>query len=64
MPVEHLWRWLREDATYHTCYETKDKLIEQATDFSRRLNAAPIAVAERVWVTTHLDPETEKLRVS
>ncbi|MHC5932560.1 transposase, partial [Nostoc sp.] len=20
MPVEHLWQWLREDVTYHTCY--------------------------------------------
>ena len=21
MPVEHLWHWLREDVTYHTCYD-------------------------------------------
>ena len=27
MPVEHLWQWLREDVTYHTCYETKEDLI-------------------------------------
>jgi transposase len=20
MPVEHLWQWIREDVTYHTCY--------------------------------------------
>ncbi len=64
MPVEHLWHWLREDITYHTCYETKAELIEQVTDFARRLNAEPIAVAERLWVTTHLEPTVEKLRVS
>ena len=23
MPVEHLWQWLREDVTYHTCYQNK-----------------------------------------
>ncbi|NJL61344.1 MAG: hypothetical protein HC903_05340 [Methylacidiphilales bacterium] len=22
MPVEHLWQWLREDVTYHTCYRS------------------------------------------
>ena len=65
MPVEHLWQWLREDVTYHTCYQTKaDELIEHATDFARRLNANPIAVAERLWVTTHLDNQIDKLRVS
>ena len=64
MPVEHLWHWLREDITYHTCYETKAELIEQVTDFARRLNAEPIAVADRLWVTTHLEPTVEKLRVS
>ncbi len=64
MPVEHLWHWLREDVTYHTCYETKAELIEQVTDFARQLNAEPIAVADRLWVTTHLDPKIEKLRVS
>jgi len=23
MPVEHLWQWLREDVTYHICYDEK-----------------------------------------
>ena len=63
-PVEHLWQWVREDVTYHTCYESQAELIEQATDFARRLNATPIALAERVWVTTHLDRKIEKLPVS
>ena len=64
MPVEHLWQWLREDVTYHACYETKTQLIEQATDFVQHINTNPLAVADRLWVTTHLDPKVEKLRVS
>ncbi len=64
MPVEHLWHWLREDITYHTCYETKAELIEQVTDFAQQLNTDTIAIADRLWVTTHLDTEVEKLRVS
>jgi transposase len=28
MPVEHLWQWLREDVTYHTCDERKAELID------------------------------------
>ena len=24
MPVEALWRWLREDVTYHYCHPTAD----------------------------------------
>lgn len=27
MPVEHLWQWLREAVTYHTCYDRRDELI-------------------------------------
>ena len=27
MRVEHLWQWLREAVTYHTCYDRRDELI-------------------------------------
>jgi transposase len=64
MPVEHLWHWLREDVTYHTCYDKKADLIAQVDRFQSRINADPTALADRLWVTTHLDPEVEKLRVS
>lgn len=64
MPVEHLWQWLREDVTYHTCYEHKRDLIEQVGRFEQRINASPNDVADRLWVKTHLEPEEEKLRVS
>ena len=64
MPVEHLWQWLREDVTYHTCYDKKADLSAQVEDFQRRINADSLDIADRLWVTTHLKPEEEKLRVS
>jgi hypothetical protein len=39
MPVEHLWQWLREDITYHTCYDQKADLIAQVDRFQHRINA-------------------------
>lgn len=64
MPVEHLWQWLRSDVTYHTCYEHQSDLIEQVSAFQQRINACPNTVADRLWVTTNLKPDEEKLRVS
>jgi len=63
-PVEHLWHWLREDVTYHTCYDQEEELIAQVDRFQARINADPMAIADRLWVKSHLDPEEEKLRVS
>ncbi|MEO1622307.1 MAG: IS630 family transposase [Cyanobacteria bacterium J06632_3] len=64
MPVEHLWHWLREDVTYHACYETKTALIAQVERFQQRINQEPISLSQRLWVSTQLDPEIEKLRIS
>jgi transposase len=64
MPVEHLWQWLREDVTYHTCYEKEADLIDKVQQFQHSINANPNEIADRLWVSTHLDPEVEKLRVS
>ena len=72
MPVEHLWQWLREDVTYHTCYESQKELIDAVADFQHQINNTPIAVSaprsgslrDRLWVKKHLDPEEEKLRFS
>jgi transposase len=64
MPVEHLWQWLREDVTYHTCYETKTDLINAVSNFQKTINLEPISLADRLWVKNHLDPDEEKLRVS
>ena len=64
MPVEHLWQWLHEDVTYHNCYDTKADLIKQVECFQQQINANPNALADRLWVNNHLDPEEEKLRFS
>ena len=64
MPVEHLWQWLREDVTYHTCYEKKCHLREQIEHFQDQINQTPLEIADRLWVTTTLKPEEEKLRFS
>jgi hypothetical protein len=64
MPVQALWRWLREDVTYHHCHATAADLIRRVAAFERQVNQNPFAVADRLWVKDHLDPEEEKLRFS
>ncbi|MEO0948252.1 MAG: hypothetical protein AAFY11_08930 [Cyanobacteria bacterium J06641_5] len=48
MPVEHLWRWRLEAVTYHACYDRKADLIAQVEHFQGRVNAQPIAIADRL----------------
>ena len=62
MPVEALWRWLREDLTYHYCHESQDELANAVNEFCREINKDPVAVADRLWVASSLDEETERLR--
>ncbi len=73
MPVEHLWQWLREDVTYHTCYDSPQELIQQVSNFQKRINYLPFVISDclrqcaernRLWVKQHLEPEEEKLRFS
>jgi len=64
MPVEALWRWLREDVTSHRCHPTADDLRGRVAAFEARLNQDNCAVADRLWVKDRLDPEEEKLRFS
>jgi transposase len=64
MPVEALWRWLREDVTYHYCHPTADDLRRRVSEFQATINQDPDAVADRLAVKDHLDPEEEKLRFS
>ena len=63
-PVEALWRWLREDVTYHHCHASADDLTRRVGDFEVRLNRDPFVIADRLWVKDTLDPEEEKLRFS
>ncbi len=64
MPVEALWRWLREDVTYHHCHASTEDLTRRVAAFEARLNRDPFVVADRLWVKDHLNPDEEKLRFS
>lgn len=64
MPVEHLWAWLREEVTYHRCYETEEQLINQVALFQQKINKKPMEVADRLWTKTTLNFDEEKLRFS
>ena len=64
MPVEALWRWLREDVTYHHCHASAEDLTRRVGAFEARLNRDPLAIADRLWVKDHLNPDEEKLRFS
>ncbi len=64
MPVEALWRWLREDVTYHHCHASAQDLTRRAGAFEARLNRDPVAIADRLRVKDRLDPYEEKLRFS
>jgi transposase len=64
MPVEALWRWLREDVTDHYCHPTANDLRRRVSKFQATINQDPYAVADRLVVKDHLDPEEEKLRFS
>jgi hypothetical protein len=55
MPVEHLWQGLREDVTYHTCYQSSTELIERVHLFEH--NSNPFEISDRLWVKNHLDPD-------
>ncbi len=64
MPVQALWRWLREDVTYHHCRATANDLTRRVAAFEAQLNQDPCAAADRLWVKDHLNPDEEKLRFS
>jgi hypothetical protein len=61
-----LWRWLREDVTYHHCHATATAtdLTRRVAAFEARGNQHPYAITDRLWVKDHLDPDEEKLRFS
>lgn len=64
MPVEELWRWLREEITHFFCHSTQQQLIQAVKTFQLKINQNPFKVADRLWRTDCLDLNIEKLRVS
>jgi len=63
MPVEALWRWLREDVTYQHCHASLDRLETSVASFQDKINQDPIALVDRLALKTQLDPDVEKLRI-
>ena len=65
MPVEALWRRLREDVTYHHGHASLNDPTRRVAAFQDRINQKPCALADRLWVKDHLDPEgkTQVLRL-
>jgi transposase len=64
MPVEALWRWLREDVTYNHCHDTCQELLERVEAFEQRINKDLYVLADRLWVKDELDPQEEALRLA
>ena len=64
MPVESLWRWLRESVTYNRCHDSAAMLLENIRRFVDNINATPQAIVFRLTTRMHLAPEEEKLRFS
>ena len=62
MPVEALWRWLREDLTYHYCYKTRDELVKAVSAFTVEINQKPIELADRLHSKESIDDAEELLR--
>jgi hypothetical protein len=64
MPVEALWRWMREEVTYNHCHATAADLIAGVAAFETAANEQSEVVFQRLHVRTTLDPDQEKRRIS
>ena len=62
MPVESLWRWLRQEVTSLHCHYSVEELIDRVADFAWSVNMDPITVSRRLHLKSHLNPLEEKLR--
>lgn len=62
MPVEALWRWLRQEVTSLHCHASIPELIDRVAEFAWSSNMDPAALATRLNLKTQLNPEEEKLR--
>ena len=61
MPVEALWRWLREDVTYHHSHRTAEDLSHRVATLEARLNQDPCSVSDSLWVRDRLEAEEENV---
>lgn len=49
MPVEALWRWLREEVTRNQCHDTVEALVDDVIKFGRHVNEDPLGLITRLW---------------
>jgi transposase len=63
MPVEALWRWMREEVTYNHCHATAAALISAVSEFEAQANKQSAVLFSRLYVRTSLDADQEKLRI-
>jgi hypothetical protein len=63
IPVEALWRWLREDVTFNHFGHNADELRGRVRELEPCINDDPIALADRLWVKDELAPDEEQLRI-
>lgn len=64
MPVEALWRWLRQSVTYNRCHDTVAALLGAVADFEATINLDPAALVARLAVKTSLNLTEEEVRIS
>jgi transposase len=62
--IEALWKWMREEVTQLTCYDSLRALFDACKTFIDQINGDPLQIINRLWPRFELDPEAEKLRFS
>ncbi len=64
MPVEALWRWLRQEVTGNFCHASVAQLIDHVARFVADIHRDPAALAVRLALKTSLNPREEEIRIS
>ena len=64
MPVEALWRWLRQEVTANHCHATIAQLLQHVVTFTCLINQHPDVVTSRLAPKSALNWQEEELRIS
>ena len=64
MPVEALWRWLRQQVTGNFCHASVAQLLDHVARFVADIHRDPAALAARLALKLSLDPREEQIRFS
>jgi DDE superfamily endonuclease/Winged helix-turn helix len=63
MPVEALWRWLRQEVTGNHCHASVAELLDRVAHFACLINLDPEHVTARLALKRSLDSAEEELRI-